>query len=79
MKKPELHVTVNSGGGAIPTEGTCTSCPTEKFRIKVPDNLDRKDALSSLQRQFDQHFKRVHMREDASQSAARIVREATDN
>jgi hypothetical protein len=79
MKKPELLVTAHSGAGALPTEGTCTSCPNEKFRIKVPDNLDRADALKSLQRQFDQHFKRIHIREDASQAAARIVREATED
>jgi hypothetical protein len=78
MKRPELLVTAHSGGGVVPTEGTCTSCPDEKFHIRVPDNLDRKDALNSLKRQFDKHFKRVHMREDASQAAARIVRDATE-
>jgi hypothetical protein len=26
---------------------------------------------------FSEHFRKVHMREDASQAAARIVREAT--
>jgi hypothetical protein len=32
-----------------------------------------------MDQHFDQHFKRVHMREDASQAAARIVREATED
>jgi len=79
MKKPELIVTAHSGGGAVPTEGSCSSCPDQTFRVKVPDNLDRAQALKSLERQFQQHFERVHMREDASQSAARIVREATQD
>jgi hypothetical protein len=32
-----------------------------------------------LEKLFQKHFRDVHMREDASQAAARIVREATGN
>jgi len=32
-----------------------------------------------LRYMFDLHFKEVHMREDASQAAAGIVREATED
>jgi hypothetical protein len=72
MTKPKLEVTENNG--TVPIAGTCTSCPTEKFRVKVPDNLDQSAALNSLKNQFEEHFKRVHKHEDANQAAAQIVR-----
>ena len=31
-----------------------------------------------LQELFDEHFKKVHMREDASQADTRVVRESTE-
>jgi hypothetical protein len=35
--------------------------------------------MKTMQRQFDKHFRQIHMYEDASQAAARIVKEATEN
>jgi predicted secreted protein len=77
MKIPKLEITGNNG--VVPMRGVCTSCSDTDFRVKVPASLDREQALESLNEQFTRHFKRVHMREDASQAAARIVREATEN
>ncbi|MGA8538960.1 MAG: hypothetical protein WB566_05640, partial [Terriglobales bacterium] len=72
MKKPALEVTALHG--LVPVEGVCTFCPDVKFRVtKPPEILDVEEAKQSLLRQFKRHFEQVHMREDASQAAARIV------
>ena len=70
MKKPSLHAT--KWLGDIPVEGECTSCPDVKFdAASVSHRPNREEYQQSLQRQFDIHFLKVHMREDASQAAAR--------
>jgi hypothetical protein len=76
MKKPHLVITHNEKSGL---HGKCSSCD-EYFTIAGP-GLARNPAaaMKTLQRQFDKHLKQVHMREDASQVAAGIVREATTN
>jgi hypothetical protein len=38
---------------------------------------DRSYNLAMLEEEFDEHFKKVHLREDASQAAAQIVKKAT--
>jgi hypothetical protein len=55
--------------------GGCSSC--ENFRFRLEGNTLSNKALAGGI--FDLHFKQVHMKEDASQSAARIVKEATEN
>jgi hypothetical protein len=77
MKKPELHVTKYQGPIAV--EGGCTSCPNEVFRAKLTPTMGPPEALNQLNGQFKAHFKKVHLSEDASQAAARIVREATED
>jgi hypothetical protein len=77
MKVPSLEITEHSG--VVPIRGICTACPAIEFRVKVPVSLDRERAIESLKEQFDRHFKRVHLREDVSQVAARIVRQATES
>jgi hypothetical protein len=77
MRKPELRITERLGG--IPTGGICSACPTSTFhtgsrRISTVEEHER--ILKAL---FDHHFEKVHLREDASQSAARIVREGTED
>ena len=74
MAKPELQITENRG--LVPVEGICSLCRAV-FRIKVPENLDKAEALESLKSQFNSHVAQAHEREDFSQTAARIVREAT--
>jgi hypothetical protein len=76
MKKPHLVITQNHKSGL---HGKCSSCD-EYFTIGGP-GLARNPAaaMKTLQRHFDKHLKQVHMREDASQVAAGIVREATKN
>jgi hypothetical protein len=73
MKKPELVVTAIGKG----LHGKCSSCPENVFKVDVID--DTPDNRDYLQRTFNLQFKTVHMHEDASQAAARIVKEATKN
>ena len=70
MKKPELVVREYKGRFIA----TCTSCPESVFRSDIAT-----DDRDYFERAFKLHFKTVHMREDASQVAARIVREATED
>jgi hypothetical protein len=72
MTKPELVITSKPDDDFL--TGECSSCPQAKFKLTT-NNLSQKKILRAM---FDQHFKRIHMREDASQAAARIVREATE-
>jgi hypothetical protein len=74
MKKPHLEIT--AWEGEFPVRGKCSSCSDTDFTAN-PRSTEKNQHL--LDAMFDNHFKRVHMREDASQAAARIVREATDN
>ena len=73
MKKPHLVVTDRQDDS--PVRCTCSACPNVIFAPPVMG--DSSYNLAMLEEQFDEHFKKVHLREDASQ-AARIVREATE-
>jgi hypothetical protein len=75
MKKPELEITQRING--IPVEGRCSACPGFMFHSEgtVGKSGDHEQRLKDM---FAEHFKNVHMREDASQAAARVVREATE-
>jgi hypothetical protein len=65
VKKPELIVTSAPDDDML--AGHCSSCPkTAQFRFRA-NNLRNRERM---RRMFDTHFKRVHMREDASQAAA---------
>jgi hypothetical protein len=72
MKKPHLVKNLVREGHPRETSvvGGCSSCQNAVFRA---------DDDEKLQAKFDTHFKQVHMHEDASQTAARIVREATED
>lgn len=69
MKKPHLEITQNDKSGL---HGKCSSCD-EYFTIGGP-GVARNPAAA-----VRQAFRQIHMREDAGQAAARIVREATEN
>jgi hypothetical protein len=71
VKKPELVVTAQGKG----LRGKCSSCSESAFKVDVPE--DTPDYRNDLQRSFTVHLKLVHMHEDASQAAERIVRDAT--
>ena len=75
MKKPELHIRENLDG--VPMKGECTVCPFPEVFFSVSERRTYDADKAELDRQFFEHFKQVHLREDASQAAARIVREAT--
>ena len=64
------------GDGNIPLWGKCSTCENVTFppNDKPSSQIEQTLRLNVL---FDSHFQKVHMREDASQAAARIVREAT--
>ncbi len=72
MQKPHLEITEREN--AVPIRGSCSSCADTEFTAKVR-SIEKNQEL--LDKMFADHFKRIHMREDASQAAARIVREAT--
>jgi hypothetical protein len=70
MKKPHLEVTE--------LHGKCSACEVYftvggKEAIASPET-----GIAALQEQFRTHFRKVHLHEDASQAAARVVREATE-
>ena len=75
MKKATLVITKHVG--SIPIQGKCSSCPEVKFSTegKIGTAVEH---LNALNEEFKLHFVDVHMREDASQAAARVVREATE-
>jgi hypothetical protein len=68
VKKPSVRVT--KWLGDIPVEGACTSCASVRFQIKpLTHRPNREEYRVILQRAFDQHFRHVHVREDASQDS----------
>ena len=73
MNKPELIITSRPDDDFL--TGGCSSCPQVKFKLTGND-LHQKQVLRGM---FDHHFQRVHMREDAKQSDARIVKDATED
>ena len=75
MKKPTLVITKHTG--SIPIRGKCSSCPEVKFSTEGKIGTAA-EHLNALHEEFKLHFDNVHMREDGSQAAARIVREATE-
>ena len=70
MKKPSLVII--KWEGKKPVVGGCSSCPETKFstegKFGKPSEHERE-----LRDPFDQHFRTVHMREDASQATGRIA------
>jgi hypothetical protein len=62
VKKPELIITSSPDDDIL--AGNCSSCPAAQFRLRG-NTLKHKELLRAM---FDKHFKRVHMREDASQA-----------
>jgi hypothetical protein len=78
MNKPSLRITKWMGN--IPVEGGCTSCSDVNLKVAATTHRPvAEEYRTALATAFELHFKLVHMREDASQAAARIVREATED
>ena len=59
--------------GSTPAIGVCEFC-SKQFKVPVTELAKTSEAQANMQEQFDRHKCK---REDASQAAARIVREAT--
>ncbi len=72
MKKPELIIESTPDDGFIAIR--CSSCDT--FKVRIEENTLASKAM--IRGIYDLHFRYVHVREDFSQAAARIVREATE-
>jgi hypothetical protein len=74
MKKPHLVVTQHAGIPPMPIQGECSACQDIHF---VVGGGSPSENAKMLEAAFEKHFKDVHLKEDASQAAARVVREAT--
>jgi hypothetical protein len=59
MKKPHLGVTETRN--EAPVRGTCSACPEVTFAPPVMG--DKSYNLALLEEEFDEHFKKAHMRE----------------
>lgn len=75
MNEPYLVFIGETGG--IPTKGRCSACKDVLF-ITGPDAGVAQEHPSKLEELFRDHVRKIHMREDANQATARIVREATE-
>jgi hypothetical protein len=71
MKKPELVINSAPEDGFISLR--CSSC--DNFKVRIEGNTPPNKTLAKGI--FELHFNLIHMREDANQAAARIVRETT--
>jgi hypothetical protein len=56
------HLVVTERRGEVPVRGTCSACPGEIFAPPVMG--DSSYNLAMLEELFDEHFKKVHLRED---------------
>jgi hypothetical protein len=75
MKAPNLIVTNFIGGQ--PQAWKCPAC-RETFDLS-PYPGTPQEKIDQMVAAYEKHFKDRHGKEDASQAAARIVREATEN
>jgi hypothetical protein len=75
MMQPHLVIIGETGG--ILTKGRCSSCKDVLFTTGAIPGTAR-EHRSKLGKLFRDHFRNVHMRKDASQAAARIVKEGTE-
>ncbi len=72
MPKREMQIVKKIG--PAPYMAVCTNC-SHQFRVTSGKTFTVEDATETLEKQFAAH----DCNEDASQAAARIVREATEN
>jgi hypothetical protein len=72
MNEPYLVFIGETGG--IPTKGRCSACGDVLF-VTGADAGVAQEHISSLEKQFRDHVRKVHMR-DTSQSSVRIMKNA---
>ena len=72
---PKRSLRVVKWLSSTPAIGVCAFC-SKQFKVPMSALSKTTDAQANLQEQFDRH---KCEREDASQAAARIVKEATEN
>jgi hypothetical protein len=73
MAKPNLIYNTWTDGGFL--KGCCTCGHT--FEVTISEFSNEAEARKGLEKKFHEHVKEKHPREDFSQAAARVVREAT--
>jgi len=71
MTKPHLEILSEADDTLL--RGRCSACKDVTFSL----SRSTESSLALIHGMFSEHFRKVHMSEDASQVAARIVREAT--
>ena len=71
LKEPHLVILVEVG--RIPIKGGCSAC-NDVFFTTGDDIGPAQQQYSKLEGLFSEHFRKVHMHEDASQAAARAKR-----
>ena len=76
MKKP--HLVILKSEKQYPLIGGCSACANVTFMNTTTPIGVPAEHRALLEKLFQKHFRDVHMREDASQAAARVVREATE-
>lgn len=72
MKKPHLEILSEADDPVL--KGRCSSCDGVTFSL----SRNTESSLALIHGMFSEHFRKVHLREDASQTAARAVRKATE-
>ncbi len=73
MKNPHLEILSDEADPIL--KGRCSSCEGATFSL----SRNTESSLALIHGMFSEHFKQVHMCEEASQAAGRIVREATES
>jgi|GEM_PF-3399823 len=68
VETPRLEITKSANG--VPMEGKCSTCKYVTFQT-TPDERTAQQHETLLNVMFDNHFKRVHQKEDASQNSGR--------
>lgn len=66
MKTPQLHIR-NLDGASIQAE--CTACPFPEVRFDVTKAGSADEIIADLQRQFDEHYVKMHEANSASRAA----------
>lgn len=64
----EPHLVFIGEPGGIPTKGRCSACGDVLFTTGVDIGSDQ-ERVSSLEKQFRDHVRKIHLRKDASPNA----------
>lgn len=74
-KKPSLEIT--EWIDKVPTKARCSECKDVVF-VTIGQMRGAEEQMRNFSEKFQAHLKDRHAREDVSQAAFRVVREATE-